>query len=139
MEQTGYAWWIKRIGYACNTYDVLRLDHFRGFESYFSIPYGAQDATGGHWEKGPAMKLFTALEQAIGKQRIIAEDLGFLTEPVKELLRDSGFPGMKVFELGFDSRDENGVEYLPHNFTPRLHSMQNIHRCCKHPSWIKCC
>lgn len=117
MAKDNYLWWIRRIGYACNIYNVLRLDHFRGFESYYAIPYGDEDASGGHWEKGPGMKLFSKLTDAIGPQNIVAEDLGFLTEPVKRLLRDSGYPGMKVFELGFDSRDANSAEYLPHNFT----------------------
>lgn len=115
MEKDNYSWWIRRIGYACQIYNVLRLDHFRGFESYYSIPYGDEDASGGHWEKGPGIKLFEALESSIGRQNIIVEDLGFLTDSVKELLEKSGFPGMKVFELGFDSRDANSVEYLPHN------------------------
>ena len=116
MEEDNFAWWIKRISYACSTYNVLRLDHFRGFESYYAIPYGDEDASGGHWEQGPGIKLFEALEKSSGRLNIIAEDLGFLTEPVKELLAKSGFPGMKVFELGFDSRDANSIEYLPHNF-----------------------
>ena len=116
MAKDNYSWWTRRIGYACGIYNVLRLDHFRGFESYFAIPYGAEDAKGGHWEKGPGMDLFNAVEAAIGRQNIIAEDLGFLTEPVKQMLEESGFPGMKVFELAFDSRDDNSVEYLPHNF-----------------------
>ena len=116
MERDNFAWWVRRIGFACEIYNVLRLDHFRGFESYYAIPYGAKDASGGHWEKGPAMKLFNAVLESIGRKQIIAEDLGFLTEPVKELLRDSGFPGMKVFELGFDSRDANSIEYQPHNY-----------------------
>ena len=117
MEEDNFSWWIKRITYACNTYNMLRLDHFRGFEAYYAIPYGDEDASGGHWEQGPGIKLFEALEQSAGRQNIIAEDLGFLTEPVKELLAKSGFPGMKVLELAFDSRDENSVEYLPHNIT----------------------
>lgn len=116
MEEDNYAWWIKRITYACNIYNMLRLDHFRGFESYYAIPYGDKDAFGGHWEQGPGIKLFEALEKSSGRLDIIAEDLGFLTEPVKELLAKSGFPGMKVFELGFDSRDPNGIEYVPHSF-----------------------
>ena len=116
MEEDNFSWWIKRITYACSTYNMLRLDHFRGFESYYAIPYGDEDASGGHWEQGPGIKLFEALEASAGRQNIIAEDLGFLTEPVKELLAKSGFPGMKVFELAFDSRDDNSVEYLPHNF-----------------------
>ena len=118
LERDNFSWCIKRIGHSCRTYHVLRLDHFRGFESYYAIPYGAPDARNGQWEQGPGMKLFCALEEAIGRQNIIAEDLGFLTEPVRELLRDSGFPGMKVFELGFDSRDDNGSDYLPHNLIP---------------------
>ena len=117
MEEDNFSWWIKRITYACNTYNMLRLDHFRGFEAYYAIPYGDEDASGGHWEQGPGIKLFEALEQSAGRQNIIAEDLGFLTEPVKALLAKSGFPGMKVLELAFDSRDENSVEYLPHNIT----------------------
>jgi len=116
LEADGFSWCIKRIGHSCRIYNVLRLDHFRGFESYYAIPYGDSDARGGHWEKGPGDKLFRALEARLGKQNIIAEDLGFLTEPVREMLKSSGFPGMKVFELGFDSRDGNGSEYLPHNF-----------------------
>lgn len=116
LKKDDYAWWIRRIGYACKIYNVLRLDHFRGFESYYAIPYGDKDASGGHWEKGPGIKLFKAMEEKIGRQDIVAEDLGFLTEPVKELLKESGFPGMKVFELGFDSRDANSNEYQPHNF-----------------------
>ena len=115
LEKDNFSWCIKRIGHACKTYHTLRLDHFRGFESYYAIPYGAPDAKNGQWEKGPGMKLFRALEESIGKQNIIAEDLGFLTEEVRNLLRDSGFPGMKVFELAFDSRDDNSTEYLPHN------------------------
>lgn len=116
LEEDNFSWCINRIGHSCRVYNVLRLDHFRGFESYYAIPYGDKDAKGGHWEKGPGDKLFLALQKQLGKQKIIAEDLGFLTEPVREMLKNSGFPGMKVFELGFDSRDGNGSEYLPHNF-----------------------
>ena len=116
MASNNYQWWVKRIGYACGIYNILRLDHFRGFESYYSIPYGDEDAKRGHWEKGPGMALFKAVEENIGRQNIIAEDLGFLTEPVREMLAQSGFPGMKVFELAFDSRDSTSTDYLPHNF-----------------------
>ena len=116
MAEDDYAWWVGRIDYFCHIYDVLRIDHFRGFDSYFAIPYGAETAKDGYWKQGPGMKLFNAVEAKIGKQPIIAEDLGFLTDSVKKLLADSGFPGMKVFELGFDSRDTNGNGYQPHNF-----------------------
>lgn len=118
MAKDGYKWWIKRIEYACKTYNVLRLDHFRGFESYYAIPYGATDARNGKWEKGPGMELFDAVEKTIGIQNIIAEDLGFLTEEVRLMLKDSGFPGMKVLQMGFDSRDKSSLEYLTHNFVP---------------------
>ena len=115
-ERTNYEWWIQRIGYLCKIYNVLRIDHFRAFDSYYSIPYGDTDAARGQWNKGPGMKLFNMMEETIGRQRIIAEDLGFLTESVKELLKQSGFPGMKVLEFGFDRRDDNNDDYLPHNY-----------------------
>lgn len=117
MEETGYAWWVRRMSYQCEIYDMLRIDHFRGFDSYYAIPYGATDAKNGVWREGPGMKVFRAVEQAIGKRPIIAEDLGFLTPSVRQLLKDSGFPGMRVLEFAFDSRDGNGSDYLPHNFT----------------------
>lgn len=116
IEQTKFAWWIQRIQYLCNVYDILRIDHFRGFESYYAIPYRDDTAHNGYWKQGPGMKLFDAVENAIGRKAIIAEDLGHLTDSVRQLLKDSGFPGMKVLEFAFDSRDESGVEYLPHNF-----------------------
>ncbi len=116
MEKDGFSWWIKRIEYLCSVYDILRIDHFRGFDSYFAIPYGETTAHNGYWKQGPGMKLFNAIEKAIGKQPIIAEDLGYLTDSVKQLLTDSTFPGMKVLEFGFDSRDANSVEYLPYKY-----------------------
>ncbi len=116
MEQHGYRWWIRRIQYLCHVYDVLRIDHFRAFAGYYAIPYGDTTARNGHWKQGPGMKLFSAVERTIGKQRIIAEDLGHVTDDVRQLLKDSGFPGMKVLQFAFDRRDDNGKEYLLHNF-----------------------
>lgn len=116
MEKDGYAWWTGRIRYLCDVYDILRIDHFRGFDSYYAIPYGSKTAHGGTWKKGPGMKLFCAVEEKIGKKPIIAEDLGFLTDSVRELLSESGFPGMKVLEFAFDSRDGGGEAYLPENY-----------------------
>lgn len=116
MEKDGYSWWIQRIKYLCSVYDVLRIDHFRGFESYYAIPYGDTNAKRGRWKQGPSMKLFNAIEAAIGHQPIIAEDLGYLTPEVKQMLKDSGFPGMKVLEFGFDTRDDNSTEYLPYKY-----------------------
>lgn len=116
MEETGFEWWIDRIKYICEVYDILRIDHFRGFDSYYAIPYGNKNAKNGKWKQGPGMKLFHKIEEVIGRQNIIAEDLGYLTDSVKQLLKESGFPGMKVLEFAFDSRDSSENEYLPHNF-----------------------
>ena len=114
---TGYQWWITRLWYCIELYDVVRIDHFRGFDEYFSIPYGSETAVEGHWEKGPGIELFRAVEQALGKREIIAEDLGYMSETVRQLVRDSGFPGMKVLEFAFDSRDTGSAsDYLPHNY-----------------------
>ena len=112
-EKTNFTWWTNRIEYLCKVYDVLRIDHFRGFDTYFAIPFGDTTARNGVWKQGPGMKLFNAVEKFIGKQPIIAEDLGYLTDTVKQLLADSTFPGMKVLEFAFDKRDANSVEYLP--------------------------
>ena len=115
MARNDYAWWVRRIRVLCSTYDVLRIDHFRGFAGYYAIPYGSTDACNGRWRTGPGIALFRAVENALGKRDIIAEDLGFLTDDVRELLRESGYPGMKVLEFAFDSRD--GGDYLPHTYT----------------------
>ena len=116
-KATGFAWWKQRMKHATSIYDVVRIDHFRGFDEYFSIPYGSETAVDGHWEKGPGIELFRAVEQALGKREIIAEDLGYMSETVRQLVRDSGFPGMKVLEFAFDSRDTGSAsDYLPHNY-----------------------
>lgn len=116
-RNTGYQWWISRLSYVFRLYDVVRIDHFRGFDEYFSIPYGAENAIGGHWEKGPGIDLFRKVEQALGWKQVIAEDLGYVTDSVRQLVHDSGFPGMKVLEFAFDSRDSGCAnDYLPHNY-----------------------
>lgn len=127
MQHDGFSWWVRRIGYQCNIYDLLRIDHFRGFDSYYAIPYGSTTAQSGVWRQGPGMKLFRAVEAAIGRQNIIAEDLGFLTDSVRQLLKDSGFPGMKVLEFAFDSRDGSGSDYLPHNFNKHCVAYTGTH------------
>ncbi len=116
MKKDGYAWWIRRIGYLTRIYHVLRIDHFRGFESYYAIPSGAEDASNGCWRKGPGMDFFRAVESKIGKKDIIAEDLGFVTPDVAEMLKETGYPGMKVLEMAFDNRDPQGNAYLPENY-----------------------
>lgn len=115
MEKDNYAWWIKRIMGAGKTYDIVRIDHFRGFESYYSIPATAKTAKKGEWRKGPDMALFDELQKQ--KKRvpnIIAEDLGLITPPVRALLKASGYPGMKVLQFAFNARQDN--LYLPHNY-----------------------
>ena len=116
-KETGFEWWIARLSHCFKLYDVVRIDHFRGFDEYYSIPYGDENAKNGHWEKGPGMELFTAVEKALGKREVIAEDLGFMTDSVRQLVKDSGFPNMKVLEFAFDSRDTGSRnDYLPHNY-----------------------
>ena len=114
-EEEGYSWWISRMKHCFSLYDIVRVDHFRGFDEYFSIPYGDENAKRGHWEKGPGMKLFHAMEQALGKKEVIAEDLGYVTDSVKKLVKDSGFPGMKLLEFAFDSRESE--DYRPKTWT----------------------
>lgn len=117
MKKENYSWWIDRIAYQFKIYDVLRIDHFRAFDAYYAIPYGDKTARNGKWKKGPGIGFFKAVEKALGKKEIIAEDLGFLTESVHKLLRQTKFPGMKVLEFAFDSRDKTS-DYLPHRYTP---------------------
>ncbi len=113
-KKTGYAWWISRLKMCFSLYDVVRIDHFRGFESYYNIPYGDATAEFGHWEKGPGYDFFAAVKKALGKKEIIAEDLGYLTPAVFKLVDKTGFPGMKVLQFAFDCNEENN--YLPHNY-----------------------
>ena len=111
---TDYKWWIQRIESSFDLYDIVRIDHFRGFDEYYSIPYGDKTAINGTWEKGPGMELFKYVKDALGEVDIIAEDLGFLTDSVKKLLDDTGYPGMKILQFAFDSREDS--DYLPHNY-----------------------
>lgn len=115
MAKDGYSWWLRRIGAAARFFDVIRIDHFRGLESYWSIPAGAKTAATGQWVKGPGMDLVGAIRQAFPETAFIAEDLGFQSQEVRQLLDDSGFPGMKVLEFAFDSREPS--DYLPHTYT----------------------
>ena len=114
MEKNHYKWWIKRVKESLKLYDVLRIDHFRGFESYWEIPYGEETAINGRWVKGPGIKLFNAIKEELGEINVIAEDLGFLTDEVMQFLNETGFPGMKVLQFAFDAREESN--YLPHTY-----------------------
>ena len=113
-KETGFEWWIKRLEYCFKLYDVVRIDHFRGFDEYYFIPYGEKTAKYGHWEKGPGYALFDSVKKKLGDRPIIAEDLGFLTPSVIKLVKRCGYPGMKILEFAFDSGEDN--DYLPHNF-----------------------
>lgn len=112
-DTASFDWWCRRFEYTLKLYDIIRIDHFRGFESYYAIPFGDEDATGGKWRKGPGIAFFDYLKEKFGKMPIIAEDLGFLTDDVKHMLDASGFPGMKVLEFAFDCSADS--EHLPHN------------------------
>lgn len=141
-QETGYEWWMKRMEYCFRQYDLVRLDHFRGFDEYYSIPYGKSpskanggrcygkspskevsrqcyesvSAEHGHWEPGPGIEIFNHMKRwfQMDQLPVIAEDLGFLTPTVIDLVKETGFPGMKVLEFAFDSREES--DYLPHNY-----------------------
>ena len=127
-RQTGYDWWMKRLAHCFSLYDVVRIDHFRGFDEYYSIPRGAKTAIDGHWEKGPGMDLFRRMREVLGEKEVIAEDLGYVTDSVRRLVRDSGFPGMKVLEFAFDSRDSGCAnDYLPHNYTENCVAYTGTH------------
>ena len=115
MHKTGYKWWLKRIGKSKENFDMLRIDHFRAFDTYYAIPYGHKTAENGTWEKGPGMELFNAIKNDLGDVNIIAEDLGDIFDSVKELLRDTGFPGMRVLQFGFNP-DNTDNDHLPHNY-----------------------
>ena len=114
MEKDGFSWWLRRIGSAKRHFDVVRIDHFRGLESYWSIPAQNRTARKGHWEKGPGTALIDAIRRAFPDMDFIAEDLGYLTPEVIELVRYSGWPGMKVLEFAFDPREPG--DYLPHTY-----------------------
>ncbi len=113
MEKDGFHWWINRITESAKLFDIIRLDHFRGFEAYFKIPAEDKTAKNGKWVKGPGMKLFDAIKKGVPNAKFIAEDLGFLTQETHKLIKDSGFPGMKVLQFAFDPYGDN--PYFPYN------------------------
>lgn len=123
MKKDGYAWWIARVKKMLSLVDYVRIDHFRGFESYWAVPFGSENAINGKWEKGPGIELFDAIKAAVGKTEnlpLIAEDLGVITDEVRALRDETGFPGMKVLQFGFDKNERKAGAiknaFLPHNF-----------------------
>ncbi|MCD8005104.1 MAG: 4-alpha-glucanotransferase [Oscillospiraceae bacterium] len=117
LEADGFGWWLRRADGAFRLYDMVRLDHFRGFESFWAVPYGAPDARQGHWVRGPGSAFIQVLRAWFSEGGFIAEDLGYLTDPVRRLLEQSGFPGMKVLEFAFDPQEHS--DYLPHRYPRR--------------------
>jgi len=116
-KKTDYKWWKLRMQKCVELYDVIRIDHFRGFDEFYSIPAGAETARTGEWKKGPGLDLFNALKSVLKDSNIIAEDLGFITDSVRQLVAETGFPNMKVIEFAFDVNDKrNKNDYLPHNY-----------------------
>jgi 4-alpha-glucanotransferase len=113
-KMQNYKWWISRIRQQLRFFDVLRIDHMRGFESYYVIPADTEDPKEGHWEKGPGMELFHAVHADLGECKFIAEDLGYLTQEVKDMMSEAGYPGMKILQFAFDTSEEN--VYLPFNY-----------------------
>ena len=114
-KKTGYEWWTRRMEACYKMYDIIRIDHFRGFDEYYAIPAYEETAEFGAWEQGPGYELFEAIEKKLGKLNIIVEDLGFITDSVRELVKKTGWPNMKVLEFAFDSRDEAGAnDYIPY-------------------------
>lgn len=107
MEQDGYSWWIQRVKHSLKLFDILRIDHFRGFAGYYAIPYGDKTAKGGHWEKGPGYALFEVIAGECKDAKIVAENLGFLTDDVFELLRQCGYPGMHIFQFELGDGETN--------------------------------
>ena len=116
MKKDGYGWWISRLRTALNTYDVVRIDHFRAFASYWEVPAESETAKIGEWKDGPKMDLFSKVFEAFPDAPIIAEDLGTFGEDVVKLLEDTGFPGMKVVQFGFDPNSDSS--HMPHNAVP---------------------
>ena len=117
MEKEGFRWWLDRIGAVFHLYDILRIDHFRGFAGYYNIPYGEATAVNGKWDSAPGCALFRAVSKAFPKAKIIAEDLGFITEDVRELLQETGFPGMKMLHFAFYDEDSENL--------PRMYESDN--------------
>ena len=116
-RSTGYEWWVTRMWHSFKLYDVVRIDHFRGFDEYFSIPADKGSAKYGHWEKGPGMELFRTIHARLGDVNVIAEDLGLMTDGVRKLVKDSGYPNMKVLQFAVDPTDiAFGNDYWPQNY-----------------------
>ena len=134
-KETGYDWWMRRISRCYELYDILRIDHFRGFDEYYSIPYGDPTAEFGCWKEGPGYDIFQVMKKKLGKREVIAEDLGLLTPSVVRLVKKSGYPGMKVLLFAFNAGEPS--EYLPHNYDKNVVVYTGTHDNDTIEGWIK--
>ncbi len=134
LKNTGYEWWIKRVAAADKLFDITRIDHFRAFDTYYAIPYPAENAINGEWKIGPGIDFFNKLREALGDIAIVAEDLGELFDSVKQLLEDSGYPGMKVLEFAFGDNDN---DFLPHKYTENCVVYTGTHDNDTIEGWLK--
>jgi 4-alpha-glucanotransferase len=133
LAARGFDWWIDRLRRACQLYDIVRLDHFRGFEAFWSIPASEETAVNGEWIKAPGLELFHALEAALGPLRVVAEDLGMITPEVEQMREELDFPGMKVMQFGFG--DESAHAHLPHRIVPNTVIYTGTHDNDTTPGW----
>lgn len=138
MKENGYQWWMERIGHAAAIYDVVRIDHFRGFDSYYAIPGQDETAEHGTWLTGPGMDLFSEVNRQFGEVKIIAEDLGFMTDSVRELLKATGYPGMKILQFGFNPEAADSVDQ-PHNYPKNCVAYTGTHDNSTIMGWLSSC
>lgn len=135
MEQQGFSWWLDRVGAAFKLYDILRIDHFRGFAGYYNVPYGQSNAVGGKWDSAPGIALFRAIREKYPRAKIIAEDLGFITPDVRELLADTGFPGMKMLHFAFYDPDSENLPRMYEGSNCVVYSASHDSDCSV--TWVK--
>ena len=135
LEQTNYYWWIERLKKSSDLFDIIRIDHFRGFESYYAVPYGDSNAKYGIWKKGPDLKFFNVVKKELPNIKIIAEDLGFITQEVRDLVNIAGYPNMKVLQFAFDGNIYN--EHLPYNYPKNCIAYTGTHDNDTLKSWYK--
>ncbi len=135
MKKNGYNWWIRRVGRAASLFDMVRIDHFRGFSQYWSVPYGAKSAKEGHWEPGPGIEFVKTITGWFKDTKFIAEDLGVVTQDVGTLLKESGLPGMKVLEFAFDPDYDS--DFLPHAYDENCICYIGTHDNCTAREWVE--
>ncbi|OHE45670.1 MAG: 4-alpha-glucanotransferase, partial [Tenericutes bacterium GWF2_38_8] len=135
LERCDFEWWIERVASSIQLFDRVRIDHFIGFQNFYAIPYGDLTAANGQWKKGPGYKLFAFIKRTLGDVNIIAEDLGVITPEVRNMLKETGFPGMKLLQFAFDSREES--DYLPHHYEKNVVAYTGTHDNETTETWFK--